>query len=88
MLVLSRKVDESIVIGEDIEIKVLSVKGEQVKIGIKAPKNVKIYRKEVYDAIQQENIKAVVDVGAGQIEDIMPVFETENKKKEPVSSSG
>ncbi|MDY6323947.1 MAG: carbon storage regulator CsrA [Catonella sp.] len=55
MLALSRRPDESLVIGNDIEITVLEVKGDQVKLGIKAPKTVGIYRKELYDQIQQEN---------------------------------
>ncbi len=58
MLVLSRKVDERIMIGDQIEISIVDVKGDQVKIGIQAPGNVKIYRKEVYEAIQKENIEA------------------------------
>lgn len=55
MLVLSRKRDESIIIGDDVVITVVDVKGEQVKIGISAPKSVSIHRKEVYEAIQEEN---------------------------------
>lgn len=55
MLVLSRKLDESIIIGDDVVITVVDVKGEQVKIGISAPKTVSIHRKEVYEAIQEEN---------------------------------
>ncbi len=55
MLVLARKINERIVIGEDIEISVVDIKGDQVKLGIKAPKRVKVYRQEVYEAIQQEN---------------------------------
>ena len=55
MLALSRKAGESIIINNDIEIVVLDVKGEQVKIGINAPKDVPIYRKEVYLQIQEEN---------------------------------
>ncbi|WP_066290388.1 carbon storage regulator CsrA [Bacillus sp. FJAT-29937] len=58
MLVLTRKLNEAIRIGEDIEIKILSIEGEQIKIGIDAPKNIEIHRKEVYLAIQQENQKA------------------------------
>jgi len=52
MLVLTRKVDESIIIGEDISIKILSLSGSQVKIGISAPRSLRILRKEVYDEIQ------------------------------------
>ena len=55
MLILSRKLNESIIIGDDIELSVVDIKGDQVKIGINAPKNVKVFRKEVYDAIQEEN---------------------------------
>ena len=58
MLALSRKVNESIMIGNDIEITVLEVKGEQVKLGISAPKNVHILRKEIFVDVQDENKKA------------------------------
>lgn len=59
MLALTRKVNESIVIGNDIEISILEVKGDQVKIGISAPKSVPIYRKEIYLQIQDANKEAV-----------------------------
>jgi carbon storage regulator len=59
MLILSRKVDERIMIGDEIEISVVDIRGDQVKIGIAAPRTIKVYRKEVYQAIQQENIEAV-----------------------------
>lgn len=55
MLALSRKKDEAIVINNDIEVTVIEIKGEQVKIGISAPKSVPIYRKEVYLQIKQDN---------------------------------
>ena len=58
MLVLTRKVHQSIVIGDDVEVVVLEVRGEQVRLGIKAPKNVSVHRKEVYDQIQGENVSA------------------------------
>ncbi|UGB30436.1 carbon storage regulator CsrA [Metabacillus sp. B2-18] len=58
MLVLTRKVGESIQIGEQIEITVVSVQGDQIKLGIKAPKSVDIHRKEVYLSIQQSNNEA------------------------------
>ncbi|MBR4145386.1 MAG: carbon storage regulator CsrA [Lachnospiraceae bacterium] len=58
MLALSRKVNESIMLGNDIEVTVLEIKGDQVKIGIKAPKNVTIFRKEIYVQIEEENKKA------------------------------
>ncbi len=55
MLVLTRKVGESVKIGNDIELKILSMDGEQIKLGIDAPKEIAIHRKEVYLAIEQEN---------------------------------
>ncbi len=55
MLALSRKKNEAIIVNNDIEITVLDIRGDQVKIGIAAPKEVPIYRKEVYLQIQQEN---------------------------------
>lgn len=59
MLVLARKVNESIVIGDDIEVVVIDIKGDQVKLGIKAPKQITVHRKEIYDEIQKENIAAL-----------------------------
>ena len=58
MLALARKINQSIMIGSDIEITLLEIKGDQVKIGINAPKSVPIYRKEIYMQIQDENKKA------------------------------
>ena len=59
MLALSRKSNEAIVIGNDIEVTILEIKGEQVKIGINAPKSVPVYRKELYLQIQEANKEAV-----------------------------
>lgn len=58
MLALSRKAGESVILGNDIELTILEVKGEQVKLGIKAPKDVAIYRKELYEQIQAANKEA------------------------------
>ena len=55
MLILARRIGESIMIGDQVEISVVDIKGDQVKLGIKAPSNVKVYRREVYAAIQEEN---------------------------------
>jgi carbon storage regulator len=54
MLVLTRKVSQSIIIGDGIEVVVLEVRGEQVRLGIKAPKNVTVHRKEIYEQISGE----------------------------------
>ena len=59
MLALSRKKNEAIIINNNIEVTILEVKGEQVKIGISAPKEVSVYRKEVYLQIQEANRAAV-----------------------------
>ena len=61
MLILSRKVDEKIKIGSEITLTIIEVKGDQVKVGVEAPKNVKVFRQEVYEAIQKEN-KAAMDI--------------------------
>lgn len=58
MLVLSRKANEKILIGDNIEITVVAVSGDNVRIGIKAPKDVKILRSEVYEEIQKQNLEA------------------------------
>jgi carbon storage regulator len=58
MLVLTRKLHQSIVIGDQIEVVVLEVRGEQVRLGIKAPKDVTVHRKEIYEQIQEENKSA------------------------------
>ncbi|MDR2864819.1 MAG: carbon storage regulator CsrA [Spirochaetaceae bacterium] len=55
MLILSRKTDEKIVIGDNIIVSIIEVRGEQVRLGINAPKNVKVYREEVFEAISAEN---------------------------------
>jgi carbon storage regulator len=55
MLVLTRKKNESIVIGDDVKITIVDVRGDQVKLGITAPKNVSVHREEIYLEIQKEN---------------------------------
>ena len=55
MLILSRKLDEKIQIGDDITITIIDIHGEQVKIGVEAPKSIKVFRQEVFNAIQSEN---------------------------------
>ena len=58
MLVLSRTRDESIVIGDDIQITIVDVRGDKVRLGINAPTTIPVHRKEVYDAIKRENHQA------------------------------
>jgi carbon storage regulator len=58
MLVLSRRKDETIMIGDSVEITVVDIRGDTVRLGITAPRTVSVHRKEIYDAIQLENIEA------------------------------
>ncbi len=58
MLVLTRKANQSIMIGDNIEVSVLSVMGEKVRLGIQAPRDVPVYRKEVFVEIQAQNVEA------------------------------
>lgn len=58
MLVLTRKTQQAIKIGEDIEISIVAIEGDQVKLGISAPQSVEIHRKEIFDAIQLQNSEA------------------------------
>lgn len=71
MLALSRKQGESIVIGNNIEITVLEAKGDQVKIGISAPKSVPVYRKEIYAQIQEENREAVANLNVESLKKLL-----------------
>ena len=70
MLALSRKKNEAIILNNNIEITVLEIKGEQVKLGITAPKEVPVYRKEVYLQIQNENKEAVNEVSVTALADL------------------
>ena len=63
MLALSRKKNEALIVNNNVEITVLEIKGEQVKLGITAPRDVPVYRKEVYEQIQEAN-KEAVDAGS------------------------
>lgn len=58
MLVLKRKLGETIMLGDEIEVQVLAIEGETVKLGFTAPTHVQILRKEIYDSIRQENLNA------------------------------
>jgi carbon storage regulator len=75
MLILARKVNERIVIGEDVQVSIVDIKGDQVKIGIDAPKSVKVYRYEVFEAIQEQNRAAASS--ATELPDLAPFVEDE-----------
>ena len=71
MLALSRKKNEALVINNNVEITILDIKGDQVKIGIEAPKDVPIYRKEVYLQIQEENKASFSPEGLDALKNLM-----------------
>ena len=71
MLILTRKKNEAIMIGENVEIKVLEVKDGQVRVGIDAPREISIFRKEVYDAIQEENRRAATAGPLDMLDDVL-----------------
>jgi carbon storage regulator len=63
MLVLSRQRDETIIIGDDIEITIVDIRGEKVRLGINAPPHIPVHRKEVYEAIKRENVATAEATG-------------------------
>ena len=58
MLVLTRKINESVMIGDEVEVCLLEIKGDKVRLGIKAPRSVAVHRKEVYEEIKRANVEA------------------------------
>lgn len=71
MLALSRKKNDSIIINNNIEITILDIRGDQIKIGISAPKEIPIYRKEVYVQIQNENKQATDMAGIEELKKLL-----------------
>ncbi|MCX7810554.1 MAG: carbon storage regulator CsrA [Leptospiraceae bacterium] len=78
MLILTRKINQSIMIGDQIEIVVVEVRGDQVKLGIKAPKNISVHRSEVYKEIQEQNKKASKTLKLESIKQIENLFNKKN----------
>ena len=82
MLVLTRKRNESIMIGDNVEIIIVDVHGDQVKVGIRAPREVAVHRKEVYEEIQAENIRAA-SAGPTALRDLGKLFKGKKDKNKP-----
>lgn len=75
MLVLTRKKNQKIMIGDDIELTIVDIKNEQIKLGVSAPRHVKVFRKEVYDAIQEENKAATqADISMEKLKTLSNLF--------------
>ena len=100
MLVLSRQRDETIMIGDDVEITIVDIRGDKVRLGITAPRHIQVHRKEVYDAIKRENQQAaklrprdVSDVVEPDTEDnkagkgALDARKKEDEKREPQKNS-
>lgn len=84
MLVLTRKTNESIMIGDEVKITVVEVRGDQVKLGITAPKRISVHREEIFLEIRKENIKAAASqIGLGELGQIWKSKrKTEEKENE------
>lgn len=81
MLVLARRLNESIMIGDEIEVVVIDIKGDQVKLGIKAPRKVTVHRKEIYQEIKQENIAAMgSEFDPNKLRDLSDLFKKDKNK--------
>lgn len=84
MLVLSRQRDETIMIGDDIEITIVDIRGDKVRLGINAPRTVQVHRKEVYEAIQRENAEA----SRVQVEDVKAADHARRNGRDAQSHGG
>ena len=79
MLVLSRQRDETIMIGDDVEITVVDIRGDKVRLGINAPRTIQVHRKEVYEAIKRENAAAT----RVQLDDLSGVSNQLRRRQRP-----
>jgi len=86
MLILTRRVGETIVIGDDVIVTVLGIKGNQVRIGINAPKDVSVHREEIYQRIQQE--KNTTPAKAEEVAPVAAATPVVRKKREPKVDKG
>ena len=87
MLVLSRQRDETIMIGDDIELTIVDIRGDKVRIGIKAPTRIAVHRKEVYEAIKRENEEAS-RIHDAELADLTPSVTMKNTRNSSVPAAG
>ncbi len=88
MLILTRKQGESVAIGDEIQVTVVEIQGKQVKLGVKAPREIAVHRQEIYEKIQQENIRAsqVDDFDLSEIKQALTGDESGEETAEEESS--
>jgi carbon storage regulator len=79
MLVLSRSREETIMIGDDVEVTVLDIRGDKVRLGIRAPSKISVHRKEVYLAIREENARAA-EADAASLNQAMVIFQKRSRQ--------
>lgn len=84
MLILTRRVGETLMVGDDVSVTVLGVKGNQVRIGVNAPKEVSVHREEIYQRIQREKLDKLAQLEAAMQSGQVPPFgaSTPHKKEE------
>lgn len=82
MLVLARKPNQSIMIGDEIELKIIEVKGDQIKVGISAPRHIAVHRKEIYDEIKNANLEAASSQSKiNQLKNLSSLFKKNSGEK-------
>lgn len=79
MLVLSRKKGETLVIGDNVKIKIVDIEGDKVKIGIEAPKELKVWRYEIFEEIQKENLSAIKSKSTIDNQKLKELFKKQNQ---------
>jgi len=80
MLVLSRQRDETIMIGDDVEVTIVDIRGDKVRLGITAPRSIQVHRKEVYDAIKRENQRAA-GLSPDEVSDVVNEKNQEDQRR-------
>lgn len=80
MLILARKLNESIMIGDDVEIVLVEIKGDQVKLGIRAPRNVAVHRTEIYKEIRDQNTRAAETPAPESLDSLASLLKKKPKK--------
>ncbi|RMF60353.1 MAG: carbon storage regulator [Calditrichaeota bacterium] len=81
MLVLTRRLGEAINIGDDIKVTIVEIDGKQVKLGIEAPRDIMVFREEVYERIKQENLRAAESASPDTLKKAAQILKKDNKSR-------